>query len=204
MKLHQLTLSKDIVLSGNKKQIAKAEGRLNPIISFISQLPEKEARIFLQDAIDEYRLYANIVYRGHVVWSRKRITRNLERVVKRGQLYDNKRNIRVQWVRMGAMACLPKVEKNFKPLLNEYFYDFLVACCGSDPHYNRIGWIGIYPTLDDLKRFFTANEHNKPVSVYVPAWKSDVARIVEDIERMLIPFRSYIKAKQKEDEERKR
>ena len=181
---------------------------LGPVTEMITTMDEKEARLFLQDAIDNYQINASILYRGHIVWNRKKITRNLQRIIDRGQLYGNKR---VQWVRVvpsgktdnATMACLPKVEKGFKPILSIYFYNFIVSCCGSQPHYSRAGWIGIYPTLNDLKRFFMTNEFGKSVAEYVPEWKSDVTRIVEDIERMLYPFRSFLKAKQKEDQERR-
>jgi len=199
IKLQQLSLSNDIVLSGSKKQIAKAKKHLNPVLNYIVKLPQPEARLFLQKAIDEYNLNTNIVYRGHFVWSRKKILRNVKRIIFRGQLYDNKRSTKVQWVRVGKMACLPKVEKNFKPILSEYFYNFLITVCGSQQHYNRIGWIGIYPTVQDLKRFFMANEQNKRVTEYIPEWKSDCREIAEAVECLLCPFHSYVKSKRKED-----
>lgn len=207
--LHQLTLSKDISLSGNQKQLAKAKKALNPVVDVIGAMQDKEARFFIQNAIDKYNLNASILYRGHLVWSRKKITRNLQRIIDRGQLYGNKR---VQWVRVvprntednATMACLPKVEKGFKPILSAYFYNFIISCCGSEAHYSRAGWIGIYPTVTDLKRFFMRNEKGKSVAEFVPEWKSDAVTIVADIERMLYPFRSFMKAQQKEDEKQKR
>jgi len=202
IKLQQLNLSKDIVLSGSKRQIARAKKQINPVLNYIEKLPQPEARLILQKAIDEYNLNANIVYRGHIVWSKKKVLRNLKRIIARGQLYDNKRSTKVQWVRVGNMACLPKVEKNFKPILSEYFYNFLISVCGSQQHYNRIGWIGIYPTVEDLKRFFMTNEHNKRVSEYIPEWKSDCQEIAEAIECLLLPFQSYVKSKREEEEKR--
>jgi len=165
----------------------------------LDNMTEAQARIVIQDAIDEYTIDASILYRGNQIWSRKRIVQNLKRIIERGQLYGNKR---VKWLRVGSMLCLPAVPQDFKPILSEYFYNFLTLCCGSIAHYNRAGWIGIYPTVEDLKRFFMKNEHGKPVSEYIPTWKTDAKRAVEDIERLLYPFRSYVKAKQKEESQR--
>lgn len=157
-------------------------------------MSDPQARMSIQDIIDQQGLYASILYKGHRVWSRRRILQNLRRIIKRGQLYAG---TNVKWMRMNSKVCLPAVEKDFKPILSEYFYEFLIHCCGSNPHYNRAGWIGIYPTLDRLKQFFLKNEHGKPVSEYIPEWKADVKRTVEDIEWLLYPFRSYMKARQK-------
>ncbi|MGD0495462.1 MAG: hypothetical protein ABSB28_05415 [Candidatus Bathyarchaeia archaeon] len=194
-----MTLSRDISISGNSKQIAKAKKILSPMLNRLETLNVVQARLSLQDAIDDNTLYASILFRGQVVWGRKRITNNLKRIIARGQLYGNKQ---VKWMRVNPNICLPSVPQDFKPILSEYFYQFLTMCCGSNPHYSRAGWIGIYPTLADLKRFFMKNEHGKQVSDYVPDWKADAQRVVEDIERMLYPFRSYLKAKEKEEARR--
>lgn len=193
--IKQLTLSRDISISGNAQQIAKAKMVLEPMLKRLEVMTEAQARMVIQDTIDGQGLGASILYKGNQVWSRRKIILNLKRIMARGQLYGNKR---VRWMRVNNSVCLPSVEKGFKPILSQYFYDFLTLCCGSKAHYNRAGWIGIYPTLDDLKRFFMKNEHGKPVSEYIPEWKTDAKRIVEDIERMLYPFRSYMKAQQKE------
>lgn len=197
--IRQLTLSRDVSISGNSKQLAKTEKILEPKLKHLDNMTEAQARIMIQDAIDEYSLGTSILYKGNQVWNRKRIVQNLKRIIERGQLYGNKQ---VKWLRVGSMLCLPAVPQDFKPILSEYFYNFLTLCCGSKAHYNRAGWIGIYPTVEDLKRFFMKNEHGKPVSEYIPEWKTDAKRIVEDIERLLYPFRSYVKAKQKEQSQR--
>lgn len=194
MTITQLKLSADISISGNAKQVAKAREILDPMLKRPEMFREEKARIIIQDAIDAHRLGASILYRGNQVWSRRKITVNLKHIMKRGQLYGNKR---VRWMHIGIL-CLPEVEKDFKPILSEYFYNFLHLCCGSSAHYNRAGWIGIYPTLNDLKKFFIKNEFGKAVIDYIPSWKTDAKRIVEDIERMLYPLRSYIKATRKQ------
>jgi hypothetical protein len=196
-----MVLSRDISICGNAKQLAKAKKALEPIIKRLENLSDVQVRLLLQDVVDDKNLYASILYKGNAVWSRKRITLNLNRIIARGQLYGNG-DRQVKWLRVKPGICLPAVPKDFKPILSEYFYNFLTMCCGSKAHYSRAGWIGIYPTLADLKRFFMKNEYGKPVSEHIPDWKSDALRTVEDVERLLYPFRSYVKAKQQEERRR--
>jgi len=188
--------SENILVMGQKEDIEKAKNVLGNI-PLLRNKTEPEARIAIQDKIDEYHLNAVILFKGNQVWSRRRVLNNLKRIVEKGTLYGG--NGRVRWIRCGDMLCLPATPKNFKPVLSDYFYQFLIMCCGSSAHYSRAGWIGIYPKLEDLKRFFQRNEQDKQVSDWIPAWKTDALRIVEDIERTLYPFRSYLKAKQKEN-----
>lgn len=189
-----LRFSEEIMILGNTEDdIEKAKGVLEKMPRLKDQ---PKARILLQDAIDENHLKADILYFGNRVWSRKKILNNLERIMEKRTLYGNKR---VSWVRNGKMLCLPATPDDFKPVLSKYFYEFLTLCCGSMTHHSLAGWIGIYPTVEDLKRFFQKNEHGKPVSEWITTWKTDVKRIVEDIERTLYPFRSYVKAKRQED-----
>lgn len=189
---NELKYSADIRILGSQKDLEKAKAVLDNL-----DLPPREdkARIVIQDAIDEHRLNASILYRGNRVWNRTKILNNLERIIEKGTLYGNKR---VRWLRLGSNLCLPATPADFKPILSDYFYEFLLLNCGSIAHYNKAGWIGIYPTLEDLKRFFLKNEYGKPVSESVSTWKSDVKRIVADIERRLFPFRTYVKSRQKQ------
>lgn len=190
----ELKYSADIRILGSKKEVEKAKAVLNKL-SMLKNLREDKARIVIQDAIDEHHLNASILYKGNRVWSRRKILNNLERIIEKGTLFGNKR---VRWMHVSETICLPETPADFKPVLSKYFYEFLIMCCGSIAHYNLAGWIGIYPTLEDLKRFFLKNEHGKPVSEWIPLWKTDVKRIVEDIERRLFPFRSFVKSKQKQ------
>jgi len=188
----ELKYSSDIRILGSEKERKKAKAALDKL-----DLPSQEdkARIVIQDAIDEHHLNASILYRGNRVWSRMKILNNLERIIEKGTLYGNKR---VRWLRLGSMLYLPATPADFKPILSDYFYEFLTLNCGSIAHYNKAGWIGIYPTVEDLKKFFLKNEYGKPVSESVSTWKSDVIRIVADIERRLFPFRTYVKSRQKQ------
>jgi len=192
--IKELIYSDEIRILGSPKQLEKALGVLETMEPLLKNLGEAQARLMIQDAIDEHHLNASILYKGNRVWSRRKILRNLERIMEKGTLYGNKR---VRWLRLGSMLTLPATPADFKPILSKYFYEFLTLCCGSSAHYNLAGWIGIYPTLEDLKRFFQKNEHGKPVSEWIPEWKADAKRIVDDIERMLYPFRSYMKSRQK-------
>jgi hypothetical protein len=83
------------------------------------------------------------------------------------------------------------------PILSKYFYDFLHLHCGSIAHYNIQGWITEYPTLEDLKQFFKKNEYGKRVLDHIPVWMTDAKRIVEEIERQLFPFETYLKVTRK-------
>jgi len=188
----ELKYSADIRILGTEKELKKAKAVLDKLDLHPR---EDQARIQIQDAIDEHHLSASILYRGNGVWSRRKILNNLEHIIERGTLYGNKR---VRWLRLGSMLCLPATPQDFKPILSDYFYNFLILNCGSIAHYSKAGWIGIYSTLEDLKQFFLKNEHGKPVSEWIPPWKTDVKRIVDDIERRLYPFQSYIKSRQKQ------
>jgi hypothetical protein len=186
-------ISRDISLSGNYKQIQKAKELLKPLLATLPTVQESEVPVLLSKAIDEYQISASIMFRGHIIWSRRRIITNLDKIIEAKQLFRSTKKVR--WIKVKE-GYLPEVPKDFRPILDDYFYDFLVQVCGSNPHYNKAGWIGIYPTLEDLKRFFRENEQGVPVSKYIPAWKTDAERIVKDIETKLFPFRSYIKARQ--------
>jgi len=190
-----LIYSDEIRILGSPKQLEKAQNILETMQPLLKTLGEAQTRLMIQDAIDENHLNASILHKGNRVWSRRKILRNLERIIEKGTLYGNKR---VKWLRVNDSICLPETPANFKPVLSKYFYEFLTLCCGSSAHYNLAGWIGIYPTLEDLKSFFQKNEHGKPVSEWIPEWKADAKRIVDDIERTLYPFRSYIKSRQKQ------
>jgi hypothetical protein len=185
--------SDDIRILGNKKAVDKAQDALKKIAN-LDKMTEGNARLRMQQAIDENHLTASILYRGNRVWSKVRILRNLDQIIAKGTLYGNKR---VRWMKLGSMLTLPATPQDFIPILSDYFYGFLHLNCGSIAHYDKAGWIGHYPTLDDLKQFFLKNEHGKRVIEWIPAWKTDVRNIVEAIEVRLFPLQSYVRWKQK-------
>lgn len=191
--IKEIPFNEDIRILGNKQSLEKAQEALKKIAN-LTKLTEGNARLQIQQAIDENHLTASILYKGNAVWSKTRILRNLDQIIKKGTLYGNKR---VKWMKVGSMLTLPAAPQDFKPILSDYFYQFLHLNCGSIAHYNKAGWIGIYPTLEDLKEFFLKNESGKRVIEHIPAWKTDVRNIVEAIEVKLFPLRSYVRYKQK-------
>lgn len=183
-----------ISFRGHKAQKERTKDVLGDIAK-ISQMKECDARLKIQDLIDEHDLKASILVNGNTVWSKKRIMRNLKRIVKHGTLYDGRKRIR--YIPLGSMLYMPATPADFKPILSRYFYDFLTSCCGSIAHYNIYGWIHYYPTVDYLKKFFETNEFGKPVRDWIPGWHTDAKRIVEEIEQKLFPFQTFLKSKTK-------
>jgi hypothetical protein len=115
-----------------------------------------------------FNLTALVVHKGHRVWSRKRIINNLHRVKSRGP-----------------------------ESLSNYFYEFIKTDCGSKLYFNKAAWIKNHPTVDAFGNFFLKNDYGEDVCDYIPEWKADAKRIVEDIERTLFPFQSYLRSKRK-------
>jgi hypothetical protein len=191
----EYAFSNKIKILGGQKEIDEALKVLK-IIPLLKNLGEPEARILIQDAIDEHNLHATVMWDGNSVWSMDKIIGNLKRIIEHEMLYNSAK--KMKWLKIGSMIRLPATPADFKPILSDYFYDFLTLCCGSIAHYNKAGWIAIYPTLENLKQFFKRNELGKRVVDYIPDWHSDALRIVEEIEKLLFPFQSFIRAKQKE------
>lgn len=179
----------NISFRGNKTQKETAKGALG-LIPNLEQMKEAEARLKIQDLIDEHDLKASILVNGNTVWSKKRILRNLDRIMKHGTLYLRRSP---RYVPVGSMLRFPQ---GGTPVLSKYFYKFLHLDCGSIAHYNIHGWICHYPTVDYLKKFFMKNEFGKRVVDWIPDWYADAKRIVEEIEQKLFPFQTFMKARQ--------
>jgi hypothetical protein len=182
--------NKYITIHGSRSEIEKAKSVLEGIPN-LEMLKESDARLVIQEAIDQHNLTAGILYDGNSVWSMKRILGNLQTIIKNGRLYDKDKP---RWIPIESMLRMPT---GGKPILSKYFYDFLHLQCGSIAHYDIQGWIAEYPTLEDLKQFFKKNEYGKRVLDYIPAWETDAKRIVEEIERQLFPFETYLKVTRK-------
>jgi len=163
-----------ITYYGSEKDISEAITILKQ--QNIVNMKEAEARLVIQGLIDEHHLRASILVNGNTVWSKDRILRNLERIMKQGTLYDE--------------------NQKKPPILSRYFYQFLHLDCGSIAHYDIHGWIHKYPTIEHLKRFFKCNEFGKPVREWIPKSHTDVITIVEAIEQRLFPFETYMKTRQ--------
>ena len=152
----ELTIDRRVVLFGSRKDISKAEQALTQSIPQLGTFSEPEARVQIQNCMDNQNIKAGILFDGNSVWSRARILRDIKQVKKHG------------------------MQK-----LSDYLYKFLSLSCGSIAHYDKQGWIECYPTIEDLKRFFRRNEFGQRVLAYLPQWETDVQRIVREIEQVL-------------------
>jgi len=161
-----------IAYFGTEKDIKRAVAVLKRHRK-LERMKEGEARLKIQGLIDEHNLKATILVNGNAVWSRKRILANLRRIMKHGTLFQ---------------------QDHEQPILSHYFYEFLTLVCGSIAHYDIDGWIHHYPTVNHLKNFFKRNEFGKRVLEWIPEWRTDAKVIVEEIENLLFPFQSYMKA----------
>jgi len=142
----------------------------------LKTIKEADARLLVQQLIDQHHLRASININGTTVWSKDRILRNLEEIIKHGTLYNQ--------------------EQAKPPILSHYFYQFLHTVCGSTAHVDIHGWIHKYPTLEHLKKFFKSNEFGKSVIEWIPKERADAREIVATIERTLFPFETYMKTRQ--------
>ena len=151
-----LPIDKRIAIYGNKRHIEETEIILLKNIPDLPTLTESNARLKIQDCLDNENIKADILFDGNSVWSKKKILRDIRKVKKYG------------------------MEK-----LSNYLYEFLSLSCGSIAHYNKFGWIETYPTIQDLRNFFRRNEFGQRVLNYLPIWKTDVQRIVREVEQVL-------------------
>ena len=119
----------------------------------------------------------------------EKILQNLRQIINHGTLYGGEHPA---WIPIGSMLRMPVVGKT---ILSEYFYGFSINTCGSIAHYSIQGWVTEYPTDDDLKKFFKKNEYGKPVRESIPHWHTDAVRIVDEIEKLLFPFQTFLKSR---------
>jgi len=166
-----------ITYFGSEKDIAEAIAILKKHENLVN-IKEADARLLIQQLIDEYHLKAAILVNGNRVWSKSRILSNLEKIMKHGTLYNE--------------------DQTKPPILSRYFYEFLHLDCGSIAHYNREGWVIKYPTIQHLKKFFKSNEFGKRVLDWIPSRKADAREIVKQIEMRLFPFETYLRARNSE------
>jgi len=117
---------------------------------------EAEDRIFLQDFIDKTGFKYDVLYDGNSVYSYKKIMKDFKR-----------------YLDSGAKD------------MSEKLYDFFNLNIGTIAHYNKIGWMATYPTIDDIKDLFEENELGQSVVNYPPKRMTDVKRIVDDMQNLL-------------------
>lgn len=170
----QISIGKEITVTGTEEQVEKARKVLAPLVQVSEKVPlsmsfdEGELRIGIQDTIDMFNITAIVVHKGHRVWSRKRIINNLHKVKVRGP-----------------------------ESLSNYFYEFIKNVCGSKLYFNKQAWIKNHSTVDEFGQFFLKNDYGKDACDYIPKWKADAKRTAADIERNLYPFQSYLRSKRK-------
>ena len=163
-------------------RLEDVEGFINFLnMSRLSSLSESKARLLIQEIMDTERLKADILLNGNNVWSFNRIVNNLKQIVEAGALVGE--NVRTCYPLASGLR-IPTI-RDYQPILSKYFYQFLSLCCGSIAHYDIYGWISHYPTVEDLRQFFIKNEYSKRVKDWIPEWKTDAKRIVEEIEVIL-------------------
>jgi hypothetical protein len=152
----KLEIDKRVAIYGSQKEISRAAEIITALLPELPTLAEPQARLALQDLIDFKKIKTDILFEGNSVWSRDRITRDVRRVVKNG---------------MNSMT--------------DYLYSFLHLKAGSIAHYNKLGWIDVYPTVDHLKQFFLKNEFGQRVKEHVNNRFTDSYLIVCEIEQIL-------------------
>jgi len=154
--MKKLSIDTRVGIYGSSKEIETAQQVIASMLPELPQMDEPKARLALQQVIDDKRLKASILINGNSVYSYERIIRDIKKVVKQGM-----------------------------PAMTDYLYQFLHLSCGSIAHYNKMGWIETYPSIESLKQFFRNNEFGHRVLTHLPQWKTDVRRIVVEIERIL-------------------
>jgi len=164
-----------ITYFGTEKDISDAIAALKQHEN-LERMKATDARLLIQQLIDQHHLKASIHVNGAGVWSKERILKNLEEIMKSGTLYDQ--------------------DQTKPPILSHYFYQFLHTVCGSTAHVDIHGWIHKYPTVEHLKKFFKCNEFGKLVIEWIPKERADAREIVVAVERTLFPFQTYMKTRQ--------
>lgn len=164
-----------ITYFGSDKDIAKAAEVIKKHTKLLKALEEPDLRLEVQKLIDKHHLKASILINGNAVWSKKRIMANIDRIMKHGTLYNE--------------------DQEKPPILSYYCYQFFHQVCGSTTHYDIHGWIHKYSTIEHLRKFIKKNEFGKRVLEWIPAQRTDARVIVEEIEKKLFPFQTYMQTR---------
>ena len=153
--------TKNINIYGSLKEKDHAISELDTIKNKLTD-NESLDRVLIQLLIDDRKIKADILYKGNTVWSKDHVLRDIARA-------------------LNSKPCAIHENGNGDYQLTNYLYQFLTLCCGSIAHYNKYGWIGTYPTKDEFKRFFRANEFGVNIKDHQPNWKTDCINIAERI-----------------------
>lgn len=115
-----LETDKRVTIYGSKKEIEKAKGILNILGSNLSRMDEGEARLLIQDLIDNAKVKASILFDGNTVWSFNRVIRDFKQT-------------------LNSKPCKMTEYGNGDYSLTNYLYEFLSLVCGSIAHFNKYG-----------------------------------------------------------------
>jgi hypothetical protein len=149
-----------LVLFGTEKEIQQSRQYLKDDIAAclgIDHTREGEARSIIQKLIEQKLVTADVVLNGNNVYNKEKILRNIRMMVRNKKM----------------------------SLMTDYTYKFLSNACGSIAHWNKAGWLSVYPTLDAFRGFFIKNEYGKRVLESQPSWATDRIEIIQEIESIL-------------------
>ena len=145
-----------ITIYGTNKEIETARKILEQCLSIeLFKENESRARVEIQKLIDGHNITATILWDRNRVWSKKRILKDVKALVKRGMHG-----------------------------LSDYLYEFFHLCCGSIAHYDKQGWLSVYPDINAVKNFFIRNEFGKSVLEWQPWWATDRIEIIKEIHQL--------------------
>ena len=154
--MKKLDIDNRVAIYGSQKEISTTAELITALLPELPTMAEPKARLALQDLIDLKKLTTDILFDGNSVWSKDRLIRDIRKVVKNG---------------MNSMT--------------DYLYKWLSLQAGSIAHYNKSGWIDVYPTINHLKKFFLRNEYGRRVKEHVNNRFADSYLIVCEIEQIL-------------------
>jgi len=149
-----------LVLFGTKKDVQQSLQYLKDEIAAclgIDHAREGEARIMIQNLMEQKLVTADVLLNGNSVYNKTKILRNIRMMVRHEKM----------------------------SLMTNYTYEFLSNACGSIAHWNKAGWISFYPTIAAFRDFFIKNEYGKRVLESRPAWATDRVEIIKEIESIL-------------------
>jgi hypothetical protein len=144
---------------GNPQDVKKFGEAITPY-NYFDGYQEAHIRTIIQGILDDPKnrlRQLTVLYDGNTVWSKDKILKDVRTIVK----------------------------SNDMSKMTNHLYDFLNLCCGSIAHYNKQGWIEVYPTVSHLRQFFSCNEYGGKVINHIPHWKTDVIHIVTGINKLL-------------------
>lgn len=152
------------IIIGGKKCRANNQLTYDKLERFLEANPmpyqygERETREKLLPFVEQqFNPNEWILYDGNSVWDVKRLMKQFKTFVK---YYDYEH-------------------------FSKYLYEFFHLQCGSIAHYNKAGWLGTYPDLESLERFFKSNEYGQQVRVYPPHWHYDALKATEAMHSIL-------------------